>query len=183
MIIDTKTQKGTPLTIDLKENILTIPQGSFPFVGPIMISLDGKLTPVLEFTMSAKTMHAALSENDHTSIRREQIKIDDERLERLFPGITLLKEAHKNEIDYQKAFARMMDTESNDGVNPPRPPKLNAEELSAQYPLAALYLKAESYACSSNYKKSSAGAQAKEILENGSPAIDAEQLLNNWIHS
>ncbi|WP_249849254.1 hypothetical protein [Aggregatibacter actinomycetemcomitans] len=71
--------------------------------------------------------------------------------------------------------------EYNDGVNMPRPPKSDIDELSAKYPRAAMYLKADSYSTAENYDKASAGDKAKKLLDEGGSIEDAQKILGNWL--
>ncbi|TYB18845.1 hypothetical protein FXB85_11145 [Aggregatibacter actinomycetemcomitans] len=74
-----------------------------------------------------------------------------------------------------------MEDEYNDGVNMPRRPTSNIDELCAKYPRAAMYLKADSYSNAENYDKASAGDKAKKLLNEGGSIEDAQKILDNWL--
>lgn len=102
-------------------------------------------------------------------------------LELAVPGLEQLREAREDGMRYREECNRMMEDESNDGVNPPAKPVVSSSDLAAQYPRAALYLKAESYSCASNDRKSSAGTKAMRILAEGGSEDEAQAVLDNWL--
>lgn len=181
MIITAQTLKGNALTVDIAARSLTIAQGAFNYRGPYVLIHEGKQVGALEIMMDGKKVSVAIPRELGNQITRAQWKIEEDRLEQLFPGLTLLKAAHQSEEAYLDAFNRMMEDEQNDGVNPPKAPALDTDELSAQYPRAALYLKADGYTLAANDKKSSAGTKAKRLLEMGGSEADAESILKNWV--
>lgn len=69
--------------------------------------------------------------------------------------------------EYHRKFDEMMDDEYNDGVNPPTPPKQKPEDLMDQYPRAAAYIKARSYAGAANFRKHAAGKKSVDRIING----------------
>ncbi len=91
------------------------------------------------------------------------------RLAALFPGLDQIRAARAAEDDYRESFARMMEDEYNDGVNPPKHPAASSADLCRQYPAAAAYLHAEATSYASHYGKSAAGRRALERLEAGEP--------------
>jgi len=105
---------------------------------------------------------------------------------RSLPGLGKLEaaqDAAEDERDrYQSGMHRMMDDEHNDGARPPQPIDeslaANARQLAAQYPRAALYLRArrqaESTHWADNTGKGAAGRQAMEILATGGSIEDAQ---------
>lgn len=111
----------------------------------------------------------------------EQCKIHEEEMERKYPGITELKKAYSEHYYYQEQFQRAMEDEYNDGVNMPRRPTSNIDDLCAKYPRAAMYLKADSYSCAENYNKANAGDRAKALLDRGGSIEDAQKILDNWL--
>lgn len=83
------------------------------------------------------------------------------------PGLRELESAIAAWNNYHHEFSRMMDDEYNDGVNPPKKPTVDVDEIRAKYPVAAAYLKAQSYAYASHYAKVAAGEKAVERIANG----------------
>ena len=102
-------------------------------------------------------------------------------LEKAVPGLAELKSALNANEAYQHAFQKMMDNENNDGVNPPKAPVSDLDSLRAKYPLAALYVKAESFEQASNYMKSSAGTAAKKALVEGSSPAEVAEIMDDWL--
>lgn len=102
----------------------------------------------------------------------ERTAVETARIDRQakIDAIEGLKEI-KNAIDaaqrYTRAFERMMADENNDGANPPSKPKTDVAALMTQYPVAAAYLQAESYANSSHFVQAAAGRKALERIING----------------
>lgn len=80
------------------------------------------------------------------------------------PGLKELEAAKAEQAAYREAFARAVD--SGDGIYPAKP-KSDPAELSAQYPMAAAMLRAESYSRATNYHKASAGSKAVERILDG----------------
>lgn len=103
------------------------------------------------------------------------------RLAQHIPGLEVLRSAINAHDDYQRGFERMMEDEQNDGVNPPRLPGADPDELAKQYPRAAAYLRADAYSDAAHDQKANAGRKAKELLESGGSIEDAESILANWL--
>ena len=80
------------------------------------------------------------------------------------PGLKELEAAKVEQAAYREAFARAVD--SGSGIYPAKP-KSDPEELSAQYPMAAAMLRAESYSRATNYHKAGAGRKAVERILDG----------------
>lgn len=80
------------------------------------------------------------------------------------PGLKELEAAKAEQASYREAFARAVD--SGSGIYPAKP-KSDPAELSAQYPMAAAILRAESYSRAANYHKASAGSKAVERILDG----------------
>lgn len=95
-------------------------------------------------------------------------------LETNVPGLDILRDAINDLDRYHREFNRMMEDESNDGINPPRRPTEDIKALKIQYPRAAAYLKAESYNLASHYAKAMAGRRAMDALAAG---VDADAAL------
>lgn len=80
------------------------------------------------------------------------------------PGLKELDAAKAEQAAYREAFSRAVD--SGSGIYPAKP-KSDPAELSAQYPMAAAILRAESYSRAANYHKASAGSKAVERILDG----------------
>lgn len=80
------------------------------------------------------------------------------------PGLKELEAAKAEQAAYREAFARAVD--SGSGIYPAKP-KSDPAELSAQYPMAAAMLRAESYSRAANCRKASAGRKAVECILDG----------------
>jgi len=93
------------------------------------------------------------------------------RLSDLFPGLAEIRAAREGEAHNRNSFARAM--ESEDGASCYRAPYTGpkAEAIEWEHPAAALYLRAESWSCSANDQKVSAGRRAIEKMEAGIPAM------------
>jgi hypothetical protein len=102
-------------------------------------------------------------------------------LEAVAPGLALLKAAMEEHEEYSDRFERMMEDEDNDGARPPRRPTADLDELRKTYPVAALYLRAESYLNAENHHKYSAGKRASEIIASGGSIEEAKEVLDNWL--
>lgn len=62
------------------------------------------------------------------------------RFEARYPGIYDLVAAINADKNHYEGTQRMMEDEDNDGVRPPKAPKLSADQARQQYPIAAAYL-------------------------------------------
>ena len=83
------------------------------------------------------------------------------------PGLEELRAAKNADAEYLDAFDHMMDDEYNDGVNPPRKPSVDSAAVARKYPVAAAYLKAESWEYASHHAKVAAGKTAKQRIVAG----------------
>lgn len=96
-------------------------------------------------------------------------------------GLNEIKAALEAERAYRRAFDRMMEDEHNDGVNPPKRPVANSDDLKARYPRAAAYIKAETWEMTSHYAKSGAGRRAKErIIDGDDPVLVLAKMEAEW---
>jgi len=89
--------------------------------------------------------------------------------------------AHNERVRYNLAMQAMMDSE--DGIAPKALDETiiaNAKTLAAQYPRAAMYLRAKAYTHASNDRKYSAGKQAMALIASGGDLSDAQDILDNW---
>lgn len=181
MIIKTQTIKGSDLEVNIADGTLTIQQGTFAYKGPCLMMFEGKRINYLESKIGGKQVRVGISVETGNKISAEQYRAEQAALEAAVPGITLLEAAHYSEAAYLDAFNRMMEDEHNDGVRPPKAPAHNTDELSKQYPRAALYIKADAYSAASHDQKSAAGNKAKRILSSGGSEAEARDVLNNWL--
>jgi hypothetical protein len=83
------------------------------------------------------------------------------------PGLAALRAARDDEDRYSEQFERMMENENNDGARPPKPVREPVAVVAARFPIAAAYLKAEDWECSTNYGKANAGTKAKARIAAG----------------
>ena len=79
-------------------------------------------------------------------------------------GLAELEAARDEQAAYREAFSRAV--HSGDGIYPAKP-QSDPVELSAQYPMAAALLRAESYSRAANYRKAGAGRKAVERILDG----------------
>jgi len=114
-----------------------------------------------------------------------QKEIEEQELQEIVPGLKLLQSAIEDANQYHFDFSRMMEDENGDGVNPPSQPKSNVPQLAKQYPVAALYVKAQRFVDASNFRKSAAGSKALNLIaKKGAAAIDeANEIMGNWIRA
>lgn len=99
-------------------------------------------------------------------------------LRNAIPGLKELEAAKAEQATYREAFARAVD--SGNGIYPAKPGS-DPAELSAQYPMAAAMLHAESYSCAANYRKASAGRKAVERILDGEDWKKAvSDMENEW---
>ena len=99
-----------------------------------------------------------------------------QEFEARYPGIYELVTAINEEEKYEYKFNRMMEDESNDGVNPPSSQKLSVKDAYQQYPIAAAYLTILNYADADpssqiGFIRRQAGESAIAQIEDGGDVI------------
>ena len=85
-------------------------------------------------------------------------------------GLTELKKAINAEYAYYREFNRRMEDEALSSFAP-APPKVKAEDLKAQHPRAAAYVKAENWTMAGHYAKGAAGQKAVSRILSGEDYI------------
>lgn len=179
MKIEATTIKGNKITVDLATKAITLPDGKMTSFSEFSVErVDNKNATCLKSDLGL----IALDQDSGKAISAAQSEYRTQKLEAAVPGVTLLRAAQEGEAAYFEAFNAMMDNEQNDGVNAPKATAFDTDELAAQYPRAALYLKADAYSEASHYAKSAAGRQAMTMLENGEAEDAASAVLNNWLN-
>ena len=154
----------------------------FKFSLPVIPGAKGEVFVVLDKESSlALRAHAKASWDQQIADIRAKKAEEAKALALAVPGIEELRHALDEHAHYHAEFAAAMEDEMRDGVNMPRRPASNIAELQAQYPRAALYLKAEDYSLASHYAKVAAGDKAMAILRNGGSIEDAQAVLDNWL--
>lgn len=130
-----------------------------------------------------------LTEAEFRARTEAERRTEADALEAAVPGLAALKaafSAYEYESDRaDRAFARMMSDENNDGARPPNPFDVTTEAnyfaLRDANPRGALYLKAErqseSGSWADNTGSASAGKRAMEILRAGGSIEEAEIAL------
>ncbi len=81
-------------------------------------------------------------------------------------GLKELKEVIRSWARYDAEFERRMNDECLSSIAPKKP-VVTVDEVSAKYPRAAAYIKAENMSYASNYTKSECGREALEKIING----------------
>lgn len=114
---------------------------------------------------------------EQAGVRAQEEKAAEEAA---IPGLRELRAAYDAEEKYRSDFAAAMEDEMRDGVGIPAMPQTNIDALAAQYPRAALYLKAEGYTNAAHHVKASAGRKALKLLREGGSVEDAAAILDNW---
>lgn len=110
-----------------------------------------------------------ITDTEYKERLRASWEAGDAKLRAACPGINELRAAYDDVERYHREFNRMMEDGDNDGVRPPRAIRGDVDALRAQYPIAAAYLKAESWSFADHYAKSGAGRRAMERIISGEP--------------
>lgn len=79
-------------------------------------------------------------------------------------GLAEIKKAIEDNSNYRREFARAMQNEDCGGLGLRPAPKQNIAAMMADYPRAAAYIKAESYANKANDRLASIGKRALEAV-------------------
>lgn len=97
------------------------------------------------------------------------------------PGLEALRDARNTESLYHDQFEAMMNDESNDGLIYPKIPVVKSSVVAKEYPIAAAYLKAESWENAAHYVKATVGASARKKIADGLDYIAAiEAMEKEW---
>ena len=146
-------------------------------------SLDGKVATVLLSAESTQKLRAFGQAQHKARVAKYAAEREarEAAQEAAVPGLKALREARAEWAAYRAAFEAAMEDEYNDGARMPRAPQSDTQALAAQYPRAALYLKAEDYAAAANYAKATAGEKAMQCLMDGGSEADAEAILDSWL--
>ena len=109
----------------------------------------------------------------------ERLELEEERLEKLFPGLNEIQEAQYAEDAYELDFIKAMEDEGSCVF--PTPPEVKVEDLLKKYPRAAAYRKAQGFYSSSNVGQVQAGAKAISRLENGEDyKVVIDEMEEEW---
>lgn len=175
-ILRLTSPRGTALTINLEEKTISAsPIGTIKYKSIFgRTRHEGKIVGYVEANKSM-----IIYSDDPSEVSRIFTAYENSKLESLVPGVLALKSAINKETRYRESFSAAMGDENNDGVDMPSVPNVSAQAISEQYPVAALYLKADSYADASNYMKSSAGKKAREMIKDGL-IIEAKEVMRSW---
>ena len=170
-IVTVKTLKGTVITIDLENNTATAdPIGTISYVSiHDRQMMSGRIMGMI------KTTTQKIPFLDPNDLAEKVSAWNDSQLEAQIPGLNALTAAYEAGEKYNAACALRME-----GATVPKAPQVNIQELQAEYPRAATYLQAEEFMNASNYKKSGAGRDAKQIILDGGSIEAAQATLKNW---
>jgi hypothetical protein len=125
---------------------------------------------------------SAIITSEMDRIRAEEKAAMESKLTANVPGLDILRAATDAHGDYSDGFARMMESEANDGVSPPKLPTSDLAAIRAQYPRAALWLRADCQANgASDDRKAAAGERARDMIESGVDLDAALRVLENWL--
>ena len=147
--------------------------------GKICVRPITKLTPdqVAEITAAKPEIVAILTAEKKA---KETARKAREAGIAAIPGLELLRSTLNAKEGYRHALTEAMENEENDGVRLPARPTTDPAALAAQYPLAALWLRAEDYLCASNWRKLTAGQTAQTLILGGE-IEKARETLENWL--
>lgn len=141
---------------------------------------DGKMIqPVVR--LAGKTLIVA-AWDAYDAGRRAHWDAEEASLEAAVPGLRELTTAISSQERYDDQLARMMESESNDGARPPvRPSGRSPAVIAAEYPRAAMYVRAEDYAVAAHDAKAEAGDRAMRMLRDGADLAAVAAVLDNWL--
>ena len=148
------------------ENIRVARGSSLP--PAVIAEIKAKKPEILAFLLAEEK-----AKKDAYNLRQSKIAA--------IPGLSELRAAIEERWAHSAAITRMMEDEHNDGARPPKSPTgRNPDEIAKEFPVAALWLKAEDYENSSNVNKFSAGEKAQELILAGDIEA-AKETLENWL--
>ena len=147
--------------------------------GKICVRPLEKLTPavVAEITTAKPEIVALLTAKKAAA---DLVRETREAKIAAIPGLDALRSAINAKEGYRHALTEAMGDEGNDGVRLPSRPASDPAALATQYPLAALWLRAEDYLCASHWRKLAAGQTAQALILGGE-IEKAREALENWL--
>lgn len=176
MIVELTSTKGNALTLDINTGKIDCALGSIQLNGTATHNVDGSNVFCLETDKGV----IALDDNSRDAYMTAKKAAHKALVNKMVPGLDKLQAAQIEINRYFEQSNKMMEDEQNDGVFAPKKPNADYDALAAQYPVAAVYMRADSYHDASNYKKSAAGKNAKKILLEGGSMEDAIAILQDW---
>lgn len=185
--ITTTTTRGTEVAITLTADAITA-EVSIPPFGKFITEAD--IAPLKgQFALRGKVptgenLFITIPENVIAEVVEKRQQLKQKQEERLFPGITNLRELKQKWDDAWEKREKAL--EDNDGL--PGQKFIDEqsiyeklEEARAKHPRATLALTAESYIGSGHIDRSIAGEKALELLKNGGSLKEAQSILDNWL--
>lgn len=185
--ITTTTTRGTEVVITLTADTITAevsisPFGKFTTAAEIS-PLKGQFA-LLGKVPTGENLFITIPENVIEDIIEKRQHLKQNQEERLFPGITNLRELKRKWDDAWEKREKAL--EDNNGL--PGQKFIDEqsiyeklEEARSRHPRAALALTAESYIGAGHIDKSIAGDKALELLKNGGSMEEAQLILDNWL--
>lgn len=185
--ITTTTTRGTEVAIALTANTITAevsipPFGKFTTAAEIS-PLKGQFA-LLGKVPTGENLFITIPESVIADIVEKRQHLKQKEEERLFPGITNLRELKRKWDDaWEKREKALEDNNALPGQKFVNEHSIyeKLEEARAEYPRATLALKAESYIGSGHIDRSIAGKKALELLKNGGSMEEAQSILDNWL--
>lgn len=100
------------------------------------------------------------------------------KLDANVPGLAELRKTQQEWAAYYRKYRYAVDSGSS--RVPAKPQISTVDEVSAKYPVAAAYIKAEEYSMASNDRKATAGRKAMERLERGDDFREVLAEMDRW---
>jgi|GEM_PF-6684866 len=161
----TKPRKLAPAYADVVRKVGKSPDDYVLFCGEIIRKGAEKM--LLEW--AAESHNILMAEHE----------AEEKKLNEKIPGLVELQAAYEAEEKYHNEFSRRMEDENLSSFIPASPRPTSAE-VAAKYPIAALYLRAESYSYAAHDAKAAAGRRAKALVLAGN--LDgAKVALDTWV--
>jgi hypothetical protein len=135
------------------------------------INVRGKVTPQEVANLKAAKADIITELIIRDEANKKAIKEAAERLSMNVPGLEALRLIRNEWETYSYKYSRYIDNGALGEA--PVKPSVESSVVATQYPVAAAYLKAESFEMASNYAKSAAGQKAKQRIANGEDYIIA----------
>lgn len=134
-------------------------------VDGVNLSVNGKLTSKEIEDLKASKADIVAELTSRKEAKEKERREAAERLATNVPGLEELRHVRDEWEAYQYRFNKFI--EGDCIGHAPIKPTVQISTVNETYPIAAAYLKAESFENASNYAKSSAGKKAKERIADG----------------
>ena len=173
-LINVKTSAGKSIVLNF-ETMSAVVEGhgifeTLEYTGTCFTHTAGDRVRVLKLRKGDQDIMVAISHLQCEEVDNRENIYNAHILEIAVPGVAEMIKLHDEWTLYNDRSACVQEDIYYDGSGPPKCPSIDLDKARQQNPRASLYIDALSYSESSNYRKSSAGVRAVQLLKYGGSA-------------